>query len=83
MTEFQFKPSFTIYKITSIRLTENQPVMRVARRDVRILFANETALQRDINYPAQQVSLKSNKLFRPVLGPARIQRECTDKKKSE
>ena len=31
--------------------------MRVARRDVRIVIANEIALQRDINYPATRGSL--------------------------
>ena len=45
--------------------------MRVARRDVRIVIANEIALQRDINYPAARGSLKSNnKLIRPVIGLA-------------
>ena len=47
--------------------------MRVARRDVRIVIANEIALQRDINYPATRGSLKSNnKLLRPVIGLAHI-----------
>ena len=48
--------------------------MRVPRRDVRIVIANEIALQRDINYPATRGSLKSNnKLLRPIIGSANIQ----------
>lgn len=54
--------------------------MRVARRDVRIVIANEIALQRDINYPATRGSLKSNnKLLRPVIGLAHIQGELREK----
>ena len=53
--------------------------MRVARRDVRIVIANEIALQRDINYP--RGSFKSNnKLLRPVIGSAHIQGKFTLKK---
>ena len=53
--------------------------MRVARRDVRIVIANEIALQRDINQP--RGSFKSNnKLLRPVIGLAYIQGKFTIKK---
>ena len=78
----EFKHSFTfLFKITRIRFnfTENQLDMRVARRDVRIVIANEIALQRDINYP--RGSFKSNnKLLRPVIGSAHIQGKFTLKK---
>jgi len=53
--------------------------MGVARRDVRIVIANEIALQRDINYP--KGSFKSNKkLLRPVIGWAHIQSKFRLKK---
>ena len=78
----EFKHSFTIlFKITRIRFnfTESLLVMRAARRDVRIVIANEIALQRDINYP--KGSFKSNKkLLRPVIGWAHIQSKFTLKK---
>ena len=78
----EFKYSFTfLLRITRIRFNFTQIflVMRAARRDVRIVIANEIALQRDVNHP--RGSFKSNnKLLRPVIGSAHIQSGFTIKK---
>ena len=47
--------------------------MRVARRDVRIVIANENALRREVDYQ-NRISLNANnKLLRPVIGSADFQ----------
>ena len=47
--------------------------MRVARRDVRIVMANENVLRRDLNYPAGKPLKPNNILLRPVIGSAYFQ----------
>ena len=47
--------------------------MRVARRDVRIVIANENALRREVDFQNRVSVNANNKLLRPVIGSAHYQ----------